>query len=87
MKLLEKQTSELRILNVLKNNEEIAMALTSEMYRKLSLEVLIDRLLLCNMHKLTIGICTSMRLPKDNVIVHWLCRKIEGIHHQQLFQI
>ena len=71
-------TSELRILNVLKNNEEIAMALTSEMYRKLSLEVLIDRLLLCNMHKLAIGICTSMRLPKDNVIVHWLCRKIEN---------
>ena len=75
---LREGTKEVRLLNILKDNDAIAMPLTSGMYRALSIEALIDRLLLCNMHKLAIGVCTLMRLPKDNVIIHWLCRKIES---------
>ena len=66
----------LRVLNILREGDA-GMSLTAMEYELLTPEVLVDRLLLVNLHKLANDICTHVRMPKDNVVIHWICRKLE----------
>jgi|EP00945_MAST-04E_sp_MAST-4E-sp1_P003242 hypothetical protein len=67
----------IRVLNNLRVGRA-GCPLTSIEYDRMTPERLVDRLLHANMHSLALGICESVHVPKDIVIIHWVCKKLEN---------
>ncbi|EFX02190.1 vacuolar protein sorting [Grosmannia clavigera kw1407] len=65
----------LRVLNAVRFYE-IGLPLSYDQYQRLGPDGLIKRLLNRNEHLLALRISSYLRLPTDNIYVHWACAKV-----------
>ncbi|CAG8571415.1 7902_t:CDS:10, partial [Paraglomus occultum] len=65
----------LRVLNEVRYYE-VGIPITYEQYRRMSPEVLIDRLINRHHHLLALRICEYLKMRTDRVLIHWACAKI-----------
>ncbi|KAJ3129946.1 hypothetical protein HK098_007212 [Nowakowskiella sp. JEL0407] len=66
----------IRVLNALRNFE-IGIPLTITQYKRLTPEVLINRLVNRHHHLLALRVCEYLGINKDRVLIHWACAKIK----------
>ncbi|KAL6073866.1 Vacuolar protein sorting-associated protein 16 [Balamuthia mandrillaris] len=66
----------LRVLNAVRQPQDIGMPLTYQQYRLLTPKTLINRLINRHHHLLASRVCEYLKLPQDNVLVHWACLKV-----------
>lgn len=67
----------LRVMNAVRS-VEVGIPITFKQYEKLSVEVLIDRLVNRFHHLLAFRICEYLELKPENVLVHWACAKVRS---------
>ncbi|KAM6989130.1 vacuolar protein sorting-associated protein 16 homolog [Passerculus sandwichensis] len=71
---------ELRVLNAVRDYQ-IGIPLTFTQYKQLTIEVLLDRLVLRRLYPLAIRICEFLRLPEmqgvSRILAHWACYKVQ----------
>ncbi|NXC41608.1 VPS16 protein, partial [Penelope pileata] len=69
---------DLRVLNSIRDYQ-IGIPLTFTQYKRLTIEVLLDRLVLRRLYPLAIRICEYLRLPEiqgvSRILAHWACYK------------
>uniref|UniRef100_A0A8C3WQW2 Vacuolar protein sorting-associated protein 16 homolog n=1 Tax=Catagonus wagneri TaxID=51154 RepID=A0A8C3WQW2_9CETA len=70
---------DLRILNAIRDYH-IGIPLTYSQYKQLTIQVLLDRLVLRRLYPLAIQICEYLRLPEvqgvSRILAHWACYKL-----------
>ncbi|NXK97895.1 VPS16 protein, partial [Formicarius rufipectus] len=71
---------DLRVLNAIRDYQ-IGIPLTFTQYKQLTIEVLLDRLVLRRLYPLAIRICEFLRLPEiqgvSRILAHWACSKVQ----------
>ncbi|XP_067389630.1 vacuolar protein sorting-associated protein 16 homolog isoform X2 [Emydura macquarii macquarii] len=71
---------DLRVLNAIRDYQ-IGIPLTFAQYKQLTIEVLLDRLVLRRLYPLAIKICEYLRLSEfqgvSRVLAHWACYKVQ----------
>uniref|UniRef100_A0A8D1A4K7 Vacuolar protein sorting-associated protein 16 homolog n=1 Tax=Sus scrofa TaxID=9823 RepID=A0A8D1A4K7_PIG len=71
---------DLRILNAIRDYH-IGIPLTYSQYKQLTIQVLLDRLVLRRLYPLAIQICEYLRLPEvqgvSRILAHWACYKVQ----------
>uniref|UniRef100_U3K2U4 Vacuolar protein sorting-associated protein 16 homolog n=1 Tax=Ficedula albicollis TaxID=59894 RepID=U3K2U4_FICAL len=71
---------DLRVLNAIRDYQ-IGIPLTFTQYKQLTIEVLLDRLVLRRLYPLAIRICEFLRLPEmqgvSRILAHWACYKVQ----------
>lgn len=71
---------DLRVLNSIRDYQ-IGIPLTFTQYKRLTVEVLLDRLVLRRLYPLAIRICEYLRLPEiqgvSRILAHWACYKVQ----------
>ncbi|NXP51463.1 VPS16 protein, partial [Heliornis fulica] len=71
---------DLRVLNAIRDYQ-IGIPLTFTQYKRLTIEVLIDRLVLRRLYPLAIRICEYLRLAEiqgvSRILAHWACYKVQ----------
>ncbi|KAG2191805.1 hypothetical protein INT46_001161 [Mucor plumbeus] len=67
----------IRVLNAVRYYD-IGIPLTYAQYKRLSPDVLIDRLINRNNHLLAIRIAEYLKLRTDKILIHWACEKIKS---------
>ncbi|NWU93069.1 VPS16 protein, partial [Upupa epops] len=71
---------ELRVLNAIRDYQ-IGIPLTFTQYKRRTIEVLLDRLVLRRLYPLAIRICEYLRLPEtrgvSRILAHWACYKVQ----------
>ncbi|XP_028919250.1 vacuolar protein sorting-associated protein 16 homolog isoform X1 [Ornithorhynchus anatinus] len=71
---------DLRVLNAVRDYQ-IGIPLSYAQYKQLTIEVLLDRLVLRRLYPLAIRICEYLRLPESQgasrVLAHWACYKVQ----------
>ncbi|XP_074848263.1 vacuolar protein sorting-associated protein 16 homolog [Carettochelys insculpta] len=71
---------DLRVLNAIRDYQ-IGMPLTFAQYKQLTIEVLLDRLVLRRLYPLAIKICEYLRLSEfqgvSRILAHWACYKVQ----------
>ncbi|NXB11156.1 VPS16 protein, partial [Cnemophilus loriae] len=71
---------DLRVLNAVRDYQ-IGIPLTFTQYKQLTIEVLLDRLVLRRLYPLAIRICEFLRLPEiqgvSRILAHWACYKVQ----------
>eukprot|EP00002_Diphylleia_rotans_P004919 TRINITY_DN1382_c0_g2_i1.p1 TRINITY_DN1382_c0_g2~~TRINITY_DN1382_c0_g2_i1.p1 ORF type:complete len:828 (-),score=186.60 TRINITY_DN1382_c0_g2_i1:1462-3921(-) len=67
----------IRILNAVRHYE-VGIPLTIQQFERLTVEVLIDRLVNRRHHLLALKICQSLNMKVDKVMVHWACDKVQS---------
>ncbi|XP_049635107.1 vacuolar protein sorting-associated protein 16 homolog isoform X1 [Suncus etruscus] len=71
---------ELRVLNAVRDYH-IGIPLTYSQYKQLTIQVLLDRLVLRRLYPLAIQICEYLRLPEvqgvSRILAHWACYKVQ----------
>uniref|UniRef100_G1RCU1 Vacuolar protein sorting-associated protein 16 homolog n=1 Tax=Nomascus leucogenys TaxID=61853 RepID=G1RCU1_NOMLE len=74
---------DLRVLNAVRDYH-IGIPLTYSQYKQLTIQVLLDRLVLRRLYPLAIQICEYLRLPEvqgvSRILAHWACYKIALLH-------
>ena len=68
----------LRVLNNVRN-VDIGIPLTFQQFNRLTLEILISRLIKRNHHLLALKISELLKLKFDRVLVHWACEKVKKL--------
>nr|XP_033800643.1 vacuolar protein sorting-associated protein 16 homolog isoform X1 [Geotrypetes seraphini] len=75
-----KMCSELRVLNAIRDYQ-IGIPLSYTQFRQLTIEVLLDRLVLRRLYSLAIKICDYLRLSEfqgvSRILAHWACYKVQ----------
>lgn len=70
---------DLRVLNAIRDYH-IGIPLTYTQYKQLTIQVLLDRLVLRRLYPLAIQICEYLRLPEvqgvSRILAHWACYKL-----------
>ncbi|NWW86486.1 VPS16 protein, partial [Rhynochetos jubatus] len=71
---------DLRVLNAIRDYQ-IGIPLTFTQYKRLTIEVLLDRLVLRRLYPLAIRICEYLRLSEiqgvSRILAHWACYKVQ----------
>ncbi|XP_035158696.2 vacuolar protein sorting-associated protein 16 homolog isoform X2 [Callithrix jacchus] len=71
---------DLRVLNAVRDYH-IGIPLTYSQYKQLTIQVLLDRLVLRRLYPLAIQICEYLRLPEvqgvSRILAHWACYKVQ----------
>ncbi|KYO29943.1 vacuolar sorting-associated protein 16-like protein [Alligator mississippiensis] len=71
---------DLRVLNAIRDYQ-IGIPLTFAQYKQLTIEVLLDRLVLRRLYPLAIKICEYLRLSEiqgvSRILAHWACYKVQ----------
>ncbi|NWY53083.1 VPS16 protein, partial [Chionis minor] len=71
---------DLRVLNAIRDYQ-IGIPLTFTQYKQLTIEVLLDRLVLRRLYPLAIRICEYLRLSEiqgvSRILAHWACYKVQ----------
>ncbi|XP_032461630.1 vacuolar protein sorting-associated protein 16 homolog isoform X6 [Phocoena sinus] len=71
---------DLRVLNAIRDYH-IGIPLTYSQYKQLTIQVLLDRLVLRRLYPLAIQICEYLRLPEvqgvSRILAHWACYKVQ----------
>ncbi|NXE85458.1 VPS16 protein, partial [Cochlearius cochlearius] len=71
---------DLRVLNAIRDYQ-IGIPLTYTQYKRLTIEVLLDRLVLRRLYPLAIRICEYLRLSEiqgvSRILAHWACYKVQ----------
>ncbi|PKK17528.1 hypothetical protein A306_00014557, partial [Columba livia] len=71
---------DLRVLNAVRDYQ-IGIPLTFTQYKRLTIEVLLDRLVLRRLYPLAIRICEYLRLSEiqgvSRILAHWACYKVQ----------
>ncbi|XP_075772198.1 vacuolar protein sorting-associated protein 16 homolog [Pelodiscus sinensis] len=71
---------DLRVLNAVRDYQ-IGLPLTFAQYKQLTIEVLLDRLVLRRLYPLAIKICEYLRLSEfqgvSRILAHWACYKVQ----------
>uniref|UniRef100_A0A8D0HLN3 Vacuolar protein sorting-associated protein 16 homolog n=1 Tax=Sphenodon punctatus TaxID=8508 RepID=A0A8D0HLN3_SPHPU len=71
---------DLRVLNAIRDYQ-IGVPLTFSQYKQLTIEVLLDRLVLRRLYPLAIKICEYLRLSEiqgvSRILAHWACYKVQ----------
>ncbi|NXO86135.1 VPS16 protein, partial [Sitta europaea] len=71
---------DLRVLNAIRDYQ-IGIPLTFTQYKQLTIEVLLDRLVLRRLYPLAIRICEFLHLPEiqgvSRILAHWACYKVQ----------
>ncbi|NWT78790.1 VPS16 protein, partial [Lanius ludovicianus] len=71
---------DLRVLNAIRDYQ-IGIPLTFTQYKQLTIEVLLDRLVLRRLYPLAIRVCEFLRLPDvqgvSRILAHWACCKVQ----------
>ncbi|NXH45732.1 VPS16 protein, partial [Dicaeum eximium] len=71
---------DLRVLNAIRDYQ-IGIPLTFTQYKQLTIEVLLDRLVLRRLYPLAIRVCEFLRLPEiqgvSRILAHWACYKVQ----------
>ncbi|NXX18009.1 VPS16 protein, partial [Podargus strigoides] len=71
---------DLRVLNAVRDYQ-IGVPLTFTQYKRLTIEVLLDRLVLRRLYPLAIRICEYLRLSEiqgvSRILAHWACYKVQ----------
>ena len=70
----------IRVLNAVRHYE-IGIPLTDIQYRRLSPEVLIDRLINRHQHLLAFRVSEYLGMKPDRILVHWACSKVKKADH------
>eukprot|EP01118_Nematostelium_gracile_P020450 TRINITY_DN9916_c0_g1_i1.p1 TRINITY_DN9916_c0_g1~~TRINITY_DN9916_c0_g1_i1.p1 ORF type:complete len:794 (-),score=201.81 TRINITY_DN9916_c0_g1_i1:37-2124(-) len=67
----------LKVLNAV-NRYDIGIPLTLRQYRLLTPDQLLNKLIRRKQHFLALEICNYLSIRKDQVLVDWACRKVQG---------
>ena len=67
----------IRVLNAVRD-AQVGIPLTFVQFKRLSVEVLVDRLIYRHQHMLALRICEYMGLRKDKVLIHWACQRVNS---------
>ncbi|XP_062907960.1 vacuolar protein sorting-associated protein 16 homolog isoform X1 [Mobula hypostoma] len=75
-----KMARDLRVLNAIRDYT-VGIPLSYPQYKQLSIEVLIDRLILRKLYSLAIKICEYMKISElqgaSRILAHWACYKVQ----------
>ncbi|XP_048390970.1 vacuolar protein sorting-associated protein 16 homolog [Stegostoma tigrinum] len=75
-----KMARDLRVLNAMRDYT-IGIPLTYPQYKQLTIEILIDRLILRRLYPLAIRICKYMKISElqgaSRILAHWACYKVQ----------
>ncbi|KAI8809803.1 Vps16, N-terminal region-domain-containing protein [Cladochytrium replicatum] len=66
----------IRVMNALRE-PDIGIPLTLQQYRRLTPDILVNRLVNRHHHLLALRLCEYLQIKKDRVMIHWACAKIK----------